>query len=267
MAEFLFALLHQLVDALTVGVGHLVLQLLHVLHPALHVLDHGGNDRTVAPHLALHRGNAVVQADDGPQAQQLARKSGGGADAAALLHLLQAEGRQADLIPGEHLLQLFFDRGNLGPVADLAGGLAHIPAKGHAVGAAVHKAHLQLVAGALVVQLAVGHHRVVVGGAAGGVDEHRQHLGVAGVHVFAEFLQKAQGGNGGGGGHALGGAHHVVEFIVGEILALGVADAVQRHGKAQDVNAVLLFQCLGNVRAGIGENGNFAHGDTPSVIW
>ena len=66
---------------------------------------------------------------------------------------------------------------------------------------------------------------------------------------------------------AVVGAHHVVEFIVGEILALDVADAVQRHGKAQDVNAVLLFQCLGNVRAGIGENGNFAHGDTPSVIW
>ena len=128
MAKRLFAQLDQLVTLGGAGrVGHHVGRVLHRIDAALHTFDHGCGHGGVAADLALDLGNARIQADDGADAQQVADHSGGGADAARLLHLLQAVGGQTDLNAVQLLLQLGHAGGQLTAVAHLAGALAEIP--------------------------------------------------------------------------------------------------------------------------------------------
>ena len=96
MPELLFAELFQLLEFFRViGVGQLVFGIGQAFHPALHILDHGRSHSRVSPHLGLHPGLAVDQADDGAQAQQLARKSGGsGLGLALCSSIAQAHGTE-----------------------------------------------------------------------------------------------------------------------------------------------------------------------------
>ena len=173
VAELLLALLDQVIHRGNVGAGDHVLEVLvDVVHAAAHVLDQRAGHGGVAAHLGLHLALAVDQADDGTQAQQLAREGGGSRNTAALLHHLQAEGGKHHLGPGEAIVQHVHHIFQLSAVAQKAGGLADRPAVDEGIGVAIHNVHPQLVAGALLVQQVHAHHGGVVGGAAGGVDAH-----------------------------------------------------------------------------------------------
>lgn len=260
MAECLFAGLDKLVALGGAGrVSHHVGGVLHGIDAALHPFDHGGGHSGVAAHLGFDLGDARVQADDGADAQQVTHHGSGGADAAGLLHLLQAVCGQADLHAVQALLHLLHAGGKLAAVTHLAGALAQIPAVGHRVGVAVDELDVQLMAGALLGQHLRTFDGVVVGTGSRAVDAQMHQVGIALVHIALVNLAPLQLSDGGGGGHALGVAHHLVKLVIGEILALHVFHAVQVDGEAHDLDAVLVRKLLRNVGTGIRQKTDLAH--------
>ena len=205
----------------------------------------GGDDLVVAAHLALHPGLAVDEGDDGADAHQLAHDRGGGRDAAALLHLLEAVGSEDDLHLVHLGLKLADDVAELRAVLQLAGHLAQIPAEHHRVGVGVEQMDVQVVFRALLPQHPLGHDGVVVGGRAGAVDGDMDDIGVALVHILAVFLTELDGGDGSRGGDALGGAHLVVELLGGVLFTLHDVFVVQQDVEAHNVDAVFSASSCG----------------------
>ena len=260
MAKGLFAQLHQLVPLGSAGgVGYHIGGVLHRIDAALHPFDHGRGHSGITAHLGLDLGDTGVQADDGTDAQQVAHHGSGSADAAGLLHLLQAVSRQANLHAVQLALQLVHTGGKLAAVAHLAGTLAEIPAVGHRIGVAVDDLNLQLMVGALLGQHLGALDGVVVGAGTGGVDAQVHQVGVALVHIALVNFAPLQLGDGGGGGHALGLAHHLIKLVVGKVLALHILGAIQVDGEAHHLNAVFVRKLLRNIGTGIRQKTDLAH--------
>ena len=242
-----------------VGVTDHIIEVLHALAALFGQLDHGGHDLVVAAHLGLHLGFAVDEGDDGADAHQLTHDGGRGGDAAALLHLLEAEGAEDDLDLVHLRLKLVDDVADLRAVLQLAGHLAHIPAEGHGIGVRVQQVDLQVVLRALFAQHPLRHDGVVVGGGAGTVDGHMDDVRIAFVHVLAVFFAELQRGDGGGGRDALCRAHFLVKLCVGAALPLHIVHIIQQDVEAHNVNAVFLGQLLRDVAGGIGQDRDLAH--------
>ena len=242
-----------------VGVTDHIIEVLHALGALFAQVDHGGDDLVVAAHLGLHLGLAVDEGDDGADAHQLTHDGGSGGDAAALLHLLEAEGTEDDLDLVHLRLKLVDDMADLRAVLQLAGHLAHIPAKGHGIGVRVQQVDLQVVLRALFAQHPLRHDGVGVGGGAGAVDGHMDNVRIAFVHVLAVFFAELDGGDGGSGGHALSGTHLIVKFGVGAAFTLHIVHIVQQDVEAHDVDAVFFGHLLRDIAGGIGQDRNLAH--------
>ena len=82
---------------------------------------------------------------------------------------------------------------DLGTVLQLAGHLAQIPAEHHRIGVRIQQVDLHMVLRALLPQHALCHQGVVVGGTAGLVDGHMDHIGIAFVHILAVFFTELDG--------------------------------------------------------------------------
>ena len=67
-----------------------------------------------------------------------------------------------------------------------------------------------------------------------GVDGHMNQIGHAGLHIFLINFSPLNLRDGRGGGHALGGAHHLIELVVGHVPALQIFLAVQIDGEPND---------------------------------
>ena len=236
-----------------------IIEVLHALGALFAQVDYGGDDLVVAAHLALHPGLAVDEGDDGADAHQLAHDRGGGRDAAALLHLLEAVGSEDDLHLVHLGLKLADDVAELRAILQLAGHLAQIPAEHHRVGVGVEQMDIQVMFRALLPQHPLRHDGVVVGGRTGAVDGDMDDIGVALVHILAVFLTELDGGDGSRGGDALGGAHLVVELLGGVLFTLHDVFVVQQDVEAHNVDAVFLGQLLRDVAGGVGQNRDFAH--------
>ena len=118
---------------------------------------------------------------------------GGGRDAAALLHLLEAVGSEDDLHLVHLGLKLADDVAELRAVLQFAGHLAQIPAEHHRVGVGVEQMDIQVVFRALLPQHPLGHDGVVVGGRAGAVDGDMDDIGVASSTYWQYFSQNWMG--------------------------------------------------------------------------
>ena len=236
-----------------------IIKVLHTFAALFGQLHHGGHDLVIAAHLGLYLGLSIDQGDDGADAHQLAHDSGGGRDAAAFLHLLQAVRSENDLHFVHLGLELLNDVADLRAVLQLACHLTDIPAKGHGVGVRVQQVDPQVVLRALLPQHPLGHHGVVVGGGAAAVDGHMDHIGVALVHILAVLFAELDGGDGSRGGNALGGTHLFVELLIGAALTLDIVYIIQQDVKAHNINAVLLGQFLRNIAGGIGQDRDLAH--------
>ena len=70
------------------GVSNHVRHFLHIVHAALDPLDHGRRHVVVTAHLGFHLADAIVQADDGADAHQIAHNGSGGGNTARFFHLL-----------------------------------------------------------------------------------------------------------------------------------------------------------------------------------
>ena len=252
LAEGFAASLFKVGGLRDVGVADHIVEILHAFAPLLGQLHHGGHHLVIAADLGFHLGLAVDQGDDGADAHQLAHDRGGGRDAAALLHLLEAVGPEDDLHLVHLGLKLADDMAELRAVLQLAGHLAQIPAEHHRVGVGVQQMDVQMVLRALLPQHPLRHDGVVVGGRTGAVDGDMDDIGVALVHILAVFLTELDGGDGSRGGDALGGAHLVVELLGGVLFTLHDVFVVQQDVEAHNVDAVFLGQLLRDVAGGIG---------------
>ena len=259
LAKGLAAGLFQVLGLLDVGVADHIVKVLHAVGALFAQLNHSGHDPVVAAHLALHLGLAVDQGNDGAHAHQLAHDGSRSGDAAALFHLLQAVGSQDDLHAVHLLFKLLDHMADLGTVLQLAGHLAQIPAEHHRIGMRIQQVDLHMVLRALFPQHALCHQGVVVGGTAGLVDGHMDHIGIALVHILAVFFTELDGRDGGGGGHPLGQTHLVVELGVGAALPLHIIHIVQQDVETHDVDAVFLGHLLRDITGGIGQDRNLAH--------
>ena len=124
---------------------------------------------------------------------------------------------------------------------------------------AVDDLDLQLVVGALLGQHFGTFNGVVVGAGTGGVNAQVYQVGVALVHIALVNFAPLQLGDGGGGGYALGLAHHLIELVVGKVLALHILGAIQVDGEAHHLNAVLVRKFLRNIGTGIRQKTDLAH--------
>ena len=82
-------------------------------------------------------------------------------------------------------------------------------------------------------------------------------IGHAGLHVFLIDFSPLNLRDGRGGGHTLGGAHHLIELLVGHVPAFQILFALQVDGKSYHLNAVFFRQIHRDIRAGIGQKSNF----------
>ena len=118
---------------------------------------------------------------------------------------------------------------------------------------------LQVVLGALFPQHTLRHKSVVVGGRAGFVDGHMDHIGVALVRILAVFFAELDGRDGGGGRYALCLTHLIVKLGVGAAFALDIIHIIQQDVEAHDVDAVFLGHLLRDIAGRIGQDRDLAH--------